>query len=168
MTARDSGDRRLRLGDAERDTFAEALGHHYVDGRIDAEALTGRIETIYGAEFRDQAEAALADLPDAPGPGAAAPASRRRSWLRRRGHGESEQAQPGWRPTPERFRDPTTDRIMRVWIDSAPARRPIQSRLHRSPLRPPPLRRRGRGLRVGSAPPPRGGRVSSVQPSTRP
>jgi hypothetical protein len=43
----------------------------------------------------------------------------RRAWLRRRGHGEAEQAQPGWRPTPERFRDPTTDRIMRVWIDPA-------------------------------------------------
>jgi hypothetical protein len=123
MTAPDSGNRRLRLGDAERDAFAEAVGRHYVDGRIDAEALTARIETIYGAEFHDEAEGALADLPDAPEPGAAASAPRRRSWLRRRGHGESEEAQPGWRPTPERFRDPTTDRIMRVWIDPADGRR---------------------------------------------
>jgi DUF1707 SHOCT-like domain len=109
---------RERLGDAERDTLAEALGQHYVAGRLDAEALTARVETIYGAEFRDQAEAALADLP-ALDPAAAPPVKGRRSWLRRRGHGESEQPQPGWRPTPERFRDPTTDRIMRVWIDPA-------------------------------------------------
>jgi hypothetical protein len=109
---------RERLGDSERDTLAEALGQHYVAGRLDAEALNARVETVYGAEFRDEAEAALADLP-AVDPAAAPPVKARRSWLRRRGHGESEQAQPGWRPTPERFRDPTTDRIMRVWIDPA-------------------------------------------------
>jgi hypothetical protein len=115
MTAPDN---RERLGDAERDALAEALGRHYVAGRIDADALTARVEIVYGAEFRDEAEAALADLP-APDPAAPPAVKGRRSWLRRRGHGESEQAQPGWRPTPERFRDPTTDRIMRVWIDPA-------------------------------------------------
>jgi hypothetical protein len=120
MTAPDSG--RIRLGDDERDRLAEALGHHYVAGRLDAEALTARVEAVYGAEFRDEAEAALADLP-APEPAAPAPSRPRRGWLRRRGHGESEQAQPGWRPTPERFRDPTTDRIMRVWIDPADGQR---------------------------------------------
>jgi uncharacterized protein DUF1707 len=116
MTA--PGSDRVRLADAERDALAEALGRHYVAGRLDAEALTLRVEAVYGAEFRDEAEAALADLP-APEPVAAAAAKPRRSWLRRRGHGESEAAQPGWRPTPERFRDPTTGRIMRVWIDPA-------------------------------------------------
>jgi hypothetical protein len=115
MTAPDN---RERLGDAERDALAEALGQHYVAGRIDADALTARVQTVYGAEFRDEAEAALADLP-APDPAVPPAVKGRRSWLRRRGHGESEQAQPGWRPTPERFRDPTTDRIMRVWIDPA-------------------------------------------------
>ena len=111
-------DSRERLGDAERDALAEALGHHYVAGRLDADALTARVETVYGAEFRDEAETALADLPALDAPAPPAPKARR-SWLRRRGHGESEQARPGWRPTPERFRDPTTDRIMRVWIDPA-------------------------------------------------
>lgn len=117
MTAPDNGGR-VRLGDAERDALAEALGQHYVAGRLDAESLTARVETVYGAEFRDEAEAAVADLP-APTPAADPPPKARRAWLRRRGHGESEQAQPGWRPTPERFRDPTTGRIMRVWIDPA-------------------------------------------------
>ena len=143
-----TGSGRLRLGDDERDGLAEALGHHYVAGRLDAEALTARVEAVYGAEFRDEAEAALADLPapepaapaladlpapepaapaladlPAPEPAAPAPGRPRRGRRRRRGHGESEQAQPGWRPTPERFRDPTTDRIMRVWIDPADGQR---------------------------------------------
>ena len=40
-----------------------------------------------------------------------------------RRHGESDRAAAGWRPTDEVFRDPTTDRIMRVWIDPADASR---------------------------------------------
>ncbi len=34
-------------------------------------------------------------------------------------HGEHPMAQPNWQPTNERFRDPSTDRVMRVWIDPA-------------------------------------------------
>ena len=34
-----------------------------------------------------------------------------------RRHGESDQPQPGWTPTDELFRDPGTDRTMRVWLD---------------------------------------------------
>lgn len=34
-----------------------------------------------------------------------------------RRHGESESARPDWRPTNEVFRDPSTDRVMRVWLD---------------------------------------------------
>jgi hypothetical protein len=32
-------------------------------------------------------------------------------------HGESERPDPNWLPTEEVFRDPGTDRLMRVWID---------------------------------------------------
>jgi hypothetical protein len=38
-------------------------------------------------------------------------------WFGLRRHGESQVAQPGWVPTEESFRDPSTGRIMRVWID---------------------------------------------------
>ena len=38
---------------------------------------------------------------------------------RRRRHGESDGPQPDWLPTSERFLDPTTDRLMRVWLDPA-------------------------------------------------
>jgi hypothetical protein len=34
-----------------------------------------------------------------------------------RRHGESDAPAPHWRRTDEVFRDPGTDRIMRVWID---------------------------------------------------
>jgi hypothetical protein len=34
-----------------------------------------------------------------------------------RRHGESDDPQVGWTPTEEVFRDPSTDRVMRVWID---------------------------------------------------
>ena len=34
-----------------------------------------------------------------------------------RRHGESPNPQLGWDPTDEVFRDPSTDRIMRVWVD---------------------------------------------------
>ncbi|MGO8869991.1 MAG: hypothetical protein ACLQPH_01060 [Acidimicrobiales bacterium] len=36
-----------------------------------------------------------------------------------RRHGESDAPQPGWTPTDEVFRDPGTNRTMRVWVDRA-------------------------------------------------
>jgi hypothetical protein len=39
--------------------------------------------------------------------------------LRRRRHGEAAAPATGWLPTPERFRDPKTGRVMRVWVDAA-------------------------------------------------
>lgn len=35
-----------------------------------------------------------------------------------RRHGESGRPQWGWQRTEEVFRDPSTDRIMRVWVDA--------------------------------------------------
>jgi hypothetical protein len=32
-------------------------------------------------------------------------------------HGESTSAHSAWSPTEERFRDPSTGRLMRVWLD---------------------------------------------------
>jgi hypothetical protein len=34
-----------------------------------------------------------------------------------RRHGESDRPQPGWRRTDEAFHDPSTGRVMRVWLD---------------------------------------------------
>ena len=38
-------------------------------------------------------------------------------WIGLRRHVESPVAAPGWVPTEESFRDPSTGRIMRVWVD---------------------------------------------------
>lgn len=42
-------------------------------------------------------------------------------FLRR--HGESDRPQPGWQPTDEVFNDPSTNRVMRVWLDGSGERR---------------------------------------------
>jgi hypothetical protein len=66
------------------------------------------------AETREQAAAAIADLP--PLAGVPEPAPRPR-WGR--GHGEADKPAPDWQPTSERFRDPRTRRVLRVWVDPA-------------------------------------------------
>ncbi|MGH9278352.1 MAG: hypothetical protein ACRD12_09655 [Acidimicrobiales bacterium] len=40
-------------------------------------------------------------------------------WFGLRRHGESATANPGWQRTDEVFRDPSTGRVMRVWVDPA-------------------------------------------------
>ena len=40
----------------------------------------------------------------------------------RRGHGHADEADADWRPTAERFRDPRTNQVMRVWEDAAGGR----------------------------------------------
>jgi hypothetical protein len=36
-----------------------------------------------------------------------------------RRHRESDRPGPGWQPTEEVFNDPSTDRVMRVWLDAS-------------------------------------------------
>ena len=81
------------------------LGRHYVVGHLDAPELERRLDLAHAGED------ALGDLPPLQAP------SPRRRWGRR--HGESHQADPSWVPTKERFVDPTTQRVMRVWVDPA-------------------------------------------------
>ncbi len=95
------------------DAAAAQLGRHYMAGHLEADELDERLGRLYAAP-----ESAAVLLDDLPGLEAAAPApvASRKGWWRRR-HGESEAAHPGWLPTTERFLDPTTDRLMRVWLD---------------------------------------------------
>jgi uncharacterized protein DUF1707 len=100
----------LPASDADRDRLAAALGQHYAAGRLDLEELDARLEQVLGAGSVAHAAAALDGLELL-----GEPALRRRGWRGR--HGERDQPQAGWVPTLERFRDPGTNRLMRVWVD---------------------------------------------------
>jgi hypothetical protein len=114
------GERRSLLGDADRDRLVAVLREHYAAGRMDIEELRRRVGIVLAAAYADEAAAALADLPPvavAPGAGSSA-ASPSRPRGRKR-HAQVTQPQPGWVPTAERFRDPSSGTIMRVWTDPA-------------------------------------------------
>jgi hypothetical protein len=74
------------------------------------------VALIAEADSREAAAEALAGLPPLAGE-----AGKQRQLRRRwgRGHGEVDKPEPGWQPTDERFRDPRTRNVLRVWVDSA-------------------------------------------------
>jgi hypothetical protein len=115
--------RRTLLGDTERDRLAAVLREHYAAGRLSLDELRRRAEIIFAAAYLDEAEGALAELPAiaAEGTGAVRGTGQqpRRGRPRRRGHAEADQPAPGWVRTAERFRDPSSGVIMRVWVDPA-------------------------------------------------
>jgi hypothetical protein len=119
------GERRSLLGDADRDRLIAVLREHYAAGRMDTEELGRRVGIVLAAAYADEAAQALADLPpvampSGPGAGRAsgATADPNRPHRRKR-HAQVAQPQPGWVPTAERFRDPSSGTIMRVWTDPA-------------------------------------------------
>ena len=102
----------MRLSDAEREQLYERLKRHAADGRLDIAELERRVALVAAATTDAEASAALADLPPLAEPQPSPPRS-----PRGRGHGDVETPRPDWRPTSERFRDPRTSRVMRVWVD---------------------------------------------------
>jgi len=106
------------LGDADRELLFEKLGRHAAAGRLGIEELERRVAVIELAQTREDAAAAMADLPPLAAPSDQTRPRRRRS----RGHGDADSPAPDWQPTSERFRDPKTKRVMRVWVDSAGGR----------------------------------------------
>jgi hypothetical protein len=98
------------------------LREHYAQGQLDLDEMSRRVGVVLTAAYSDEAAAAVTDLPLLSGTAAAAqspaPASRPRIGQRRR-HAQRMEPGAGWVPTPERFRDPSTRAIMRVWIDPA-------------------------------------------------
>jgi hypothetical protein len=53
----------LRIGDAERERAATALGEHYAAGRIDHRELDVRLDAIYAATTAPELNRWFADLP---------------------------------------------------------------------------------------------------------
>ncbi len=123
-----------QFGDRDREHLFSLLSAHAAADHIDLEELERRVVAVSEADGRAQAEAVLADLPMLPEnavglaattgfgerpaqPGAEAGRPR---WGK--GHADSERPANDWRATGERFRDPKTRRVMRVWEDAAGGR----------------------------------------------
>jgi hypothetical protein len=90
----------------EQERAAALLGRHFAADRLDADELDRRLDLTFSGAIED----ALNGLPPLP-----APPPKKRRWGRR--HGEADRVDPAWMPTKERFIDPTTQRVMRVWVD---------------------------------------------------
>jgi hypothetical protein len=109
--------------EADRERLLGLLREHYAQGQLDLDEMSRRVGIVLAATRTDEAEAAVSDLPllggmvpsGEPSPGRA---SRGRLGQRRR-HAQRAEPSAGWVPTPERFRDPSTCAITRVWIDPA-------------------------------------------------
>jgi hypothetical protein len=124
MSGPESAGPRAPLADADRERLTALLREHYAQGSFGLDELRRRVGIILAAEYSDEAAAAVADLPLlAGGRGAAAGSTGsggpRMPIGQRRRHAQAAAPGPGWTPTPERFRDPSTKKIMRVWIDPA-------------------------------------------------
>jgi hypothetical protein len=122
-----------RFGDRERERLFSLLSAHAAADHIDLEELERRVVAVSEAQGAEQAEAVLADLPALPpgmrpqattgfGDGPAQPGAEagRPRWGK--GHGDAERPADGWQATDERFRDPRTRQVMRVWEDTAGGR----------------------------------------------
>jgi hypothetical protein len=117
-----AGGPRSLIAEADRERLVARLREHYARGELELDDLSGRVEVVLAATYLDEAAAAVADLPQLAGPaaasgpggGPAAPGPARRP---RRGHAQAARPGAGWVRTGERFRDPTSGAIMRVWVD---------------------------------------------------
>lgn len=94
----------------EQRTLLEALRRHLAAGRLDLEQFDVRAAQLYRADTRVRARAALEGLP-------LLDARVSRAGRPRRRRGEGEAVQQHWVATDEVFRDPTSGRVMRVWVD---------------------------------------------------
>ena len=125
--------------DADRERLVALLREHYAVGLFGLDELDRRVGLVLSAQYLDEVAAAVADLPGVSAPGPASGGAMSDSAMsdramsgramsgratprrvkRRRGHAQVDQPAAGWIPTDERFRDPTTRAVMRVWIDPA-------------------------------------------------
>lgn len=111
---------RSLVSDAGREHLLGLLREHFARGQLDLDEMSRRVGVVLAATYSDEAAAAVTDLPllAGPAPGGSPSPARARLGQRRR-HAQRAQPAAGWVPTPERFRDPSTRAIVRVWIDPA-------------------------------------------------
>lgn len=98
----------LRVGDPERDHAVLQLRRHFLDGRLEMEDFADRVGTAYDAQTQADLDRAMTGLPQLP------------IEVEPSGNGHRDERELpafGLHPTAERFRDPTTGRVTRVWVD---------------------------------------------------
>lgn len=104
----------LRPEDRER--WVALLREHYATGTLDLDEFDRRVGIVLAARTSDDLGGAVADLPGL----GSLPAATSPGPAHHRGrHAQSGTVAAGWMPTAERFRDPSSGHIMRVWIDPA-------------------------------------------------
>ncbi len=108
---------RSLIAEADRERLVARLREHYARGELELDDLSRRVEAVLAATYLDEAIVAVADLPQLAGPAAGPAAPGPAPRLRRRGHAQAARPGAGWVRTNERFRDPTSRVIMRVWVD---------------------------------------------------
>ena len=104
---------RPRVTEADRERLVALLREHYALGQLDLDQLDRRVGVVLSAQYMDEAARAVADLPGLGDPGTTGS----RPVKQRRGHAQVATPAAGWIPTDERFRDPATRAVIRVWID---------------------------------------------------
>lgn len=62
----------IRIGDAERDAAASALGEHYAAGRLTKDEYDERIDRVWAAKYEDDLVPLFSDLPRRRTPAASA------------------------------------------------------------------------------------------------
>lgn len=63
----------IRIGDAERDGAAAALGEHYAAGRLTKDEYDERIDRVWAAKYEDDLAPLFSDLPRRRTPAASLP-----------------------------------------------------------------------------------------------
>ncbi len=110
----------MKLSDGDREQLFERLSRHAAAGHLDLDELERRVAVVDGATTRE--EAAVVVEPTC----RRCPAIRTaRRVTARDGGGVTvtpTRRRRDWRPTSERFRDPRTNQVMRVWEDAGGGR----------------------------------------------
>jgi len=115
-----AGADRMLVTDADRERTIDLLARHQAAGRFGLDELERRVELVYAANSRSELAGVLDGLPplaESSGGASGASSSEPRPAGWGRGHAEADRPGAGWMPTDERFRDPRTRRVMRVWVD---------------------------------------------------
>lgn len=110
------------LTEADRERLLTLLREHFARGLLDLDEMSERVGAVLASAHYGEAAAAVAGLPPLAGPAAGQPPPARDNRARigqRKRHAQQVEPGAGWVPTPERFRDPSTRAIVRVWVDPA-------------------------------------------------